>query len=134
LALTAYVVGVERSWVTRAEAVKRVLTTLRFFRDSPQGTEPDATGYKGFYYHFLDMKTGRRAWACELSTIDTTIFLMGALTAAAYYDGEEEDEQEVRALANELYRRADAMARNNCATVTHGWKRRADSSSIAGRL
>ena len=40
-----------------------VLTRLRFFRDSPQGPEPDATGYKGFYYHFLDMKTGRRVWA-----------------------------------------------------------------------
>lgn len=122
LALTAYVVGVERLWVTRADAVKRMLTTLRFFRDSPQGAEPDATGYKGFYYHFLDMKTGRRAWACELSTIDTTIFLMGALTAA-YCDGEEEDEQEVRAPADELYRRADwQWARNGGATVTHGWK------------
>ena len=123
LALTAYVVGVERLWVTRADAVKRMLTTLRFFRDSPQGTEPDATGYKGFYYHFLDIKTGRRAWACELSTIDTAIFLMGALTAAAYCDGEEEDEQEVRALADELYRRTDwQWARNGGATVTHGWK------------
>ena len=57
-ALTAYPIAVERKYLTRAEAVKRTLTTLRFFHDAPQGKEPDATGYKGFYYHFLDMKTG----------------------------------------------------------------------------
>ncbi|HEU4638581.1 MAG TPA: hypothetical protein VFS84_06985, partial [Candidatus Binatia bacterium] len=57
-ALTAYPIAVERKYFTRAEAVKRTLTTLRFFHDAPHGKEPDATGYKGFYYHFLDMKTG----------------------------------------------------------------------------
>ena len=60
-ALTAYPIAVERKYLTRAEAIKRTLTTLRFFHDAPHGKEPDATGYKGFYYHFLDMKTGRRA-------------------------------------------------------------------------
>src|SRR4051812_44971512 len=54
-ALAAYPVAVERSFITRSEAVKRTLTTLRFFWNSPQGIDPDATGYKGFYYHFLDM-------------------------------------------------------------------------------
>ena len=54
---------VERGLLPRDEVARRVLTRLRFFRDSPQGTEPDATGYKGFYYHFLDMETGRRVWA-----------------------------------------------------------------------
>jgi hypothetical protein len=54
LALAAYPVGVEHGLVTRAEAAARALTTLRFFWNSPQGTEPDATGYRGFYYHFLD--------------------------------------------------------------------------------
>jgi hypothetical protein len=79
-ALAAYVVGVENSYVTRPDSIARTLTTLRFFRDSPQSKEPDATGYKGFYYHFLDMQTGRRVWQCELSTIDTMILLAGALT------------------------------------------------------
>ena len=50
---------------------------LGFFRDSPQGPEPDATGYKGFYYHFLDMETGRRVWQCELSTIDSAFLFAG---------------------------------------------------------
>jgi len=59
-ALAAYPAGVERGFWSRAQAVALTLTTLRFFWNSPQGTEPDATGYKGFYYHFLDMQTGRR--------------------------------------------------------------------------
>ena len=59
LALTAYPVGVERGFVPRAEAAERTLTTLRFFWRSKQGPEPDATGYKGFYYHFLDLQTRR---------------------------------------------------------------------------
>src|SRR5450756_2937570 len=62
-ALAAYAAGAERRFMTRADAIKRVLATLRFFWDSPQGKDRDATGYKGFFYHFLDMQTGRRAWA-----------------------------------------------------------------------
>jgi len=122
-ALAAYTVGVERGWVTREEAIKRTLTTLRFFENSPQGKEPDATGYKGFYYHFLDIETGRRTWECELSTIDTTILLAGALTAAAYFDRDTNEEREVRAVADELYRRADwEWALNGRLKVSHGWK------------
>src|SRR4029078_5965704 len=66
LALAAYPVGVERGFMSRSAAAKRPLATLRFFWRSPQGTEPDATGYKGFYYHFLDMQTGRGAAGGEL--------------------------------------------------------------------
>jgi hypothetical protein len=123
LALAAYPVGVERGFWTRSAAVERTLTTLRFFWNSPQGLEPDATGYRGFYYHFLDMQTGRRAWDCELSTIDSTFLLAGALAAGAYFDGENADEKEIRALAEALYRRADwTWAQNSEATVIHGWR------------
>ncbi len=122
-ALAAYPVGVERSWMTRAEATERTLATLRFFWNSPQGTAPDATGYKGFYYHFLDMTTGRRAGRCELSTVDTAFLLAGMLTAAMYFYQDCEDELEIRTLADALYRRADwQWARNRGATITHGWK------------
>ena len=93
--------------ISREFAPELVLKRLRFFRDSPQGPEPDATGYKGFYYHFLDMETGRRVWKCELSTIDSAFLFAGMLTCAAYFDGDTEDEAEVRRLADELYRRAD---------------------------
>ena len=123
LALSSYPVGVERSFVTRSRAVERTLTTLRFFWNAPQGKTPDATGYRGFFYHFLDVTTGRRAWRSELSTIDTTILIAGALTAAAYFDRQTEDEREVRRLADALYRRVDwRWAQNGHATVSHGWK------------
>src|SRR3981081_3857537 len=64
MALSAYPVGVERGFITRAEAIARTLRKLRFFSESEQSTSPHATGYKGFYYHFLDMRTGRRAGEC----------------------------------------------------------------------
>jgi hypothetical protein len=123
MALAIYPVGVERGFITRKEAVARTLTTLRFFWQSPQGTAADATGYRGFYYHFLDMQTGKRVWNCELSTVDTTFLLAGALTAGLYFVHDSEDEQEIRSLADALYRRADwQWAQNGGATVTMGWK------------
>jgi len=73
LALASYPVAVERGFMRRAAAVERTLTTLRFFWNSPQGPESDTTGYQGFYYHFLDMRTGRRASQCELSTVGANL-------------------------------------------------------------
>ena len=123
MALSTYVVGVECGYVARVEAVERVLATLRFFWESPHGPEPDATGYMGFYYHFLDVATGRRTWRSELSTIDTAILLAGVLTAAAYFDGDAPGEREIRALGDALFRRADwNWARNEGPAVTHGWR------------
>ena len=90
-ALASYPVAVERGFVPRAAAVKRTLTTLRFFWNSQQGTQPDATGYQGLYYHFLDMQTGRRARQCELSTIDSAFLLAGMLTVAAYFAADTDD-------------------------------------------
>ena len=123
LALAAYPVGVERGYLSRNLAAERTLNTLRFFWNSPQGPGPDATGYHGFYYHFLDMHTGRRAWECEVSTIDTTFLLAGALTAGAYFTGGSAVECEIRSLADALYCRADwTWAQNGGLTVTHGWR------------
>ncbi len=122
LALACYPVSVERGFMPRAAAVERTLNTLRFLWNSRQGPEPDATGYKGFYYHFLDMQNGRRAWQSELSTIDSAFLLAGALTAGNYFDADTTDEHEIRTLADALYRRADwQWAQNQGATVTHGW-------------
>ena len=121
-ALAAYTVGAERRFIRRSEAVKRVLATLRFFRDSPQGEARNATGYQGFFYHFLDMQTGRRAWNSEVSTIDTTFLIAGALAAATYFDGQARDEREITRLADDLYRRVDwQWARNDGLTVAHAW-------------
>ena len=123
LALAVYPVGVNRGFMSRAAAIERTLATLRFFWNSPHGSEADATGYRGFYYHFLDMRTGRRVWECELSTVDSAFLIAGALTAGLYFDAATPEEREIRDLGDALYRRVDwQWALNQGATVTHGWK------------
>jgi hypothetical protein len=123
LALASYPVAVERGLMTMDAAIERTLTTLRFFWSSPQGPEPDATGYRGFYYHFLDMDSGRRAWRCELSTVDSAFLLAGMLSAAAYFADDTIEQKEIRTLAEALYLRADwQWALNGGATISHGWK------------
>ncbi len=93
-ALTAYPIAVERGWLTREAAYERTLNTLKFFRDEMENVH-------GFYYHFVDMNTGKRVWQCELSSIDTALFLAGALFAGEYFGGE------IKRIANELYLRVD---------------------------
>ena len=107
-ALPAYAIGVERGWCTRTEARDLTLTTLRFFWNAPQGPDASGTaGYKGFFYHFLDMDTGHRFKDVELSSVDTTILLMGVLFAGQYYDRADPGEREIRRLATAIYERAD---------------------------
>lgn len=122
LGLSAYTVAVQRGLMPRATAVARTLAALRFLNGSEQSKDPDATGYKGFYYHFLDMGTGRRAWRSELSTIDTALLMAGILTAGCYFDEPLAEEAEIRALADALYRRVDwAWASSNTGIIGHGW-------------
>jgi hypothetical protein len=123
LGISSYVVGVERNLLSREDAINKILTVLNFFHDGQQGPEVNAMGYKGFYYHFLHMDTGRRAWESELSTIDTAIFIAGALTAANYFKGINKEEKEIRDLAESLYKRIDwRWALNNGIMICHGWK------------
>ena len=122
-ALSAYPVAVERGWLERAEAVQRILDALRFFQSSDQTGSPDATGYRGYYYHFLDMESGARMWQSELSLIDTALLLAGMLTAAAYFTAATPAEVELRELADALYRRVDwRWAQHEGAAVAQGWK------------
>jgi hypothetical protein len=121
-ALSCYPIGVRNGWLTRADAVSRALKILKFFAQSTQSDAPDATGYKGFYYHFLDMRTGRRVWQCELSLIDTALLIAGVLVAGCYFDGSG-DEAEIRELADALYRRVDwRWAQNGTPGLSQGWK------------
>src|SRR3989475_10789123 len=60
-ALTAYPIGVERGYITRADAGQRVVTTLRFFWAAPPDSAASrSTGYHGFFYPFLGMNTRGR--------------------------------------------------------------------------
>ena len=122
-ALSAYPIAVERGWMTRADAVARSLAVLRFFRDSDQSGAPQATGYMGFYFHFLDMHSGARVWQSELSMIDTALLLAGALTVATYFDADDAGERELRDVADVLYRRVDwRWAQDGQPTLRQGWK------------
>src|SRR5688500_9620426 len=106
--LTAYGVGAERGYVTREQARDRTLTTLRFLWNAPQSSEPrDVTGYRGFFYHFLDMNTGERYQTVELSSIDTALMMAGVLFVQSYFDGNNAAEMEIRDLADALYRRVE---------------------------
>jgi hypothetical protein len=123
MALACYAVAAERGWIPRRDAAERVRTTLRTFWYGPGANDLDAIGHRGFFYHFLDMRSGRRAWRSELSTIDTTFLLAGALTSAIYFEHDDEVEGEIRELADALYRRADwTWALAGGPTVSHGWK------------
>jgi len=122
-ALSAYPIAVERGWMTRSEALARSLAALRFFADSDQSGNADATGYKGFYYHFLDRYTGRRVWRSELSMVDTALLIAGALAAQQYFASADADESALRALVDLLYRRIDwRWSQNGGATIMQGWK------------
>jgi hypothetical protein len=123
MALATIPVVVERGVMHRNFAAKVTLKRLRYLLSLPQGPEPEASGYRGFFYHFLDIETGRRVWQCELSTIDSAFLFAGALTAGVYFDGDTADELEIRSLTNELYHRADwNWAQDGEATLTHGWR------------
>jgi hypothetical protein len=122
-ALTAYPIAVERGLISREEAVRRVVHTLRFLYSLPQHDgATDVSGYKGFFYHFLDVRDGRRYWKCELSTIDTGLMLMGALMCQTYFDAANGDEKDLRGLADSLYFRVDwQWATNGKPGISHGW-------------
>ncbi len=124
-ALTAYVVGVEEGLVSRVAARKRVLNTARFFANAPQGPQASGmAGHQGFFYHFLDMQTGHRFNAnIELSTIDTSLLLAGLLCAQAYFDGDDADEVEIRALVGRIYGRVNwPWAQQRGDLICMGWK------------
>ena len=107
-ALPTYAIGAERGYVSRDSAAIRTLNTLKFFWEAPQDSTPTGiSGYKGFFYHFLDMDTGARFQTNELSTIDTALLMAGVVFAGEYYGGESEIESQIRAYADSLYRRVE---------------------------
>ncbi len=120
-ALTAFVIGVERGFVSRADAAKRTLAMLRWLVSARQGDDPAATaGYRGFFYHFLDNTSGLRFEKTELSTVDTALLMAGVLLAQSYFDGKAEGE--IRTIADRLYRRVDwRWAMTRAPVVSMGW-------------
>jgi hypothetical protein len=122
--LTGICIGIDHGWITRAEGSQRVLNALNTFWSWPQGTQTSGTiGYKGLFYHFLDMNTGVRTWTSELSTIDTALLLAGILDARQYFNQNNPTENQIRALADSINRRVDwNWTKNGSFWIKMGWK------------
>jgi len=135
-ALTCYPIAAERGLVPREEAARRTLTTLRFLLHAPQNdASAGVTGYKGFFYHFVTIPDGTRAWNCELSTIDTALLMAGVLAGQTYFSRGTELENSIRLAADSLYRRVDwAWAAEGRKGITLGWtpEKGADAESWHG--
>lgn len=122
-ALSAYPVVVSDGFLSREEAAERTLATLRFFANCQQGQQKDASGYRGFFYHFLDLETGKRYGDSELSTMDTALLIAGVLLVQQYFDHDNEVEAEIRQLADELYDNIDwNWAVTQRSLLSHGWR------------
>lgn len=123
MGLACYPVAVENHFITRRKAIKQALKTLRFLSASEQSENANATGYRGFYYHFLGHQDGRRTWNCELSSIDSTLLVAGMLASQKYFWRDAADERELRDLAQQLYERMQwNWMRNGANGVALGWK------------
>ena len=87
--LTAIPIGIENGFITREEGEERAYQTLVSMSNLDRR--------HGFFFHFMDMRTGARVWESEVSIIDTALFINGALTAGRYFGGRTE------ILSRELY-------------------------------
>jgi hypothetical protein len=106
--LTAMSIAIDRGWITRPAGRDRVLTTLKTFWQKPQGRDAQGNiGYRGFFYHFLDMNTATRTWNSELSSIDTALLLAGILDMKQYFTTADPSEAQIRALADSIYYRVE---------------------------
>ena len=115
--LSALCIGVENEWVSFEDALKRAETTLRFFYE-------DMDEVSGFFHHFVDINSGEQVWDSEISSIDTALFLAGALTVAQCFP-----DTEAADLANKIYERVDFTwmltnggTKPDSLLLNHGWK------------
>lgn len=110
-ALAAVAIGQSRGWIDEEHAQEQLRKTLK-------AAITKAQQEKGFFYHFLDSRTGRRVWESEISSIDTALFIAGALVAAQYNPG-----TDIERMAQDLYLRVDwPWMLNNSLLVCLGWK------------
>lgn len=121
--MTAYLIGIENGFITRDEGSIRILNTFRWLWDSPQGPDSSGvSGYRGFFYHFLNYGTGDRYKKVELSTIDTGWLMTGILACQSYFNRNSPREKEIRALADSLFQRVEwDWAMNNNEYMSMGW-------------
>jgi hypothetical protein len=111
--LTALCIGAERGWIESDEARERIRQALRFLYER-------APHAHGWFYHWMDLRTGERRWNSEISSIDTALLLAGILTARQCFG----QDAEIVQLATKLYQRVDFrwMQPDGSLLFSHGWK------------
>jgi len=111
--LTALCIGSQRGWIDRSDARQRARNTLEFFASR-------AFHQRGWFYHWIDAKTGERRWNSEVSSIDTALLLGGVLTVRQFFG----DDREIKTLATRIYQRVDFrwMLNGDPLLLAHGWK------------
>jgi hypothetical protein len=111
--LTGLCIADDRGWLPKSQVRERTRNTLRFFANR-------ALHERGWFYHWMDAKTGERRWKSEVSSIDTALLLAGVLTVRQYFEGD----KEIVALATKIYERVDFrwMLNGDPLLLSHGWK------------
>lgn len=119
--LTGIGVGIDHGWISRAEGLDRTIRTLRTLAENPQGSGREGVaGYRGWFYHFLDLNRGLRYASSELSSVDTALLFEGILYAAEYFD--QPGEEEIGRLAHRILGRVDwKWMLNGGETLSMGW-------------
>ena len=122
--ISAICIGIDNGWVTRETGRARIKLGMQTLWNGAQGSGIyNTNGYKGLFYHFLDINSGNRTWTCELSTIDTALLMAGVLDAKQYFTTSDPVDVEIRALADSLYRRVDwDFMRAGGSGIRMGWK------------
>jgi len=110
---TALCIGVDRHWIDENQARARLRAGLRFFLNRAENAH-------GWFYHWMDLKTGERRWQSEISSIDTALLLAGILTVRQRFA----NDPEIVALATRIYERVDFqwMLNGDRLLLSHGWK------------
>ena len=120
--LSGMCIAADRGWLPRAQVLERTRATLRFFGERmPQE--------HGWFFHFVNLRTGAREWQSELSSIDSALLLAGVLTVRRCFA----DDPETARLADGIYRRVDFqwMLAGDPNLLSHGWK--PESGFLKGR-
>ena len=108
--LTALCIADHRGWQDQKRIRERVANTLRFV----ESRVPQA---HGFFCHFINLQNGERVFQSEVSSIDTAIFLCGALTCRSYFG-----DPEIHALATRIFERVDwNWLLHGSKTLSMGW-------------
>ena len=110
-ALTTIPIGIEQGWITQDQAFtwthKTLFTLLK-----------QADHEHGYFYHFLDIQTAKRASQSEVSSIDTALLMAGVLFAGQYFK-----DTAIEDMANQIYDRIEWnwMVDSTTQQVYHAW-------------